>query len=489
MKRFIFLWVLAALYSCSAPKPEEHTVELTAESHTVFTNRYELFVEFDPLIKGVSSRFGAHITALGNYKPMTTGQMKVVLSGSRKIESKPVGVSENPGIYRATLTPEETGKFDLVFLFSDNATVDTFLIQGVEVFADQEKARAFAKPFSGGSIVFLKEQAWKTDFGIEKVQEMPFHGVIRTAGKISPTASGTTLILAKTPGVVTFARSVNPGMRVEKGALIASVTGQGLAEGNPETQWLNARSNYERCRQDYERNTVLLNSKLVSRPEFEASEADYIMAKKEYDILNENIRGGGFEICAPVSGQLTRLLVANGARVEPGMAIAEVISNAPVLLETMVSSKYSGQIGRFSDGVIITASGKAMQISGCNGKPVAGNTAVQTLGQIPVRFELGSNSDLIPGSIVTVYLWYDNQDLAITVPASALVEEQGSYYVFLEKTGESFEKRRVGISTSDGLRVRVTDGLARDEWVVVKGAMLVKLASMSGAIPSHGHVH
>ncbi|MEI6888466.1 MAG: efflux RND transporter periplasmic adaptor subunit [Bacteroidales bacterium] len=489
MKRFIFLWAVIFIYSCSAPKTEEHARELLAESHTVFTSSYELFVEFDPLIKGQSSRFGTHVTALSNYKPMTTGQMTVVLTGQRKTESKPVGVSENPGIYRATLTPEETGKFDLMFLFADNATVDTFLIRGVEVFADQEKAIAGAKPFSGGSIVFLKEQAWKTDFGIEKVKAMQFHGVIRTAGKIIPTTSGSTMVIAKNPGIVTFTKLINPGILIEKGALVAAVTGQGLSEGNPETQLLNAKENYEKSKKDYDRNTILLKSNLVSRPDFEASEASYLKTKKEYDILTENIKGDGFEIYAPVTGHLTRLLVNNGSKVESGMPIAEIISNSPVLLETMVSSKYTGIIQKISDGLIMTASNKAYQISQCNGRMIGGSTNVQTLGQIPVRFEIVSNADLVPGSIATVYLWYDNNDKTITVPASAIVEEQGTYYVFIEKTGESFEKRRVGISTSDGLRVSITDGLATDEWVAVKGAMLVKLASMSGAIPSHGHVH
>lgn len=489
MKRFIFLWAVIFMYSCSAPKMEDHAKELLAESHTIFTNNYELFVEFDPLIKGQSSRFGTHVTALSNYKPMTTGQMTVVLTGNRKNESKPVGVSENPGIYRATLTPEDAGKFDLMFLFADNSTVDTFLIQGVEVYADQEKAIAGAKPFSGGSIVFLKEQAWKTDFGIEKVQEMPFHGVIRTAGKITPTASGSTMVIAKNSGVLTFSKSINPGIRIEKGALVASVTGQGLSEGNPETMLLNAKENFEKSTMDYDRNTILLKSNLVSRPDFEASEAAYLKSKKEYDILKENIKGNGFEIYAPVNGQLTRLLVNNGSKVESGTPIAEIISNSSVLLETMVSSKYNGIIQKISDGVITTASNRAYQISQCNGRMIAGSTNVQTLGQIPVRFEIESNTDLIPGSITTVYLWYDSNDKTITVPASAIVEEQGTYYVFIEKTGESFEKRRVNISTSDGLRVSITSGLAKDEWVVVKGAMLVKLASMSGAIPSHGHVH
>ena len=318
---------------------------------------------------------------------------------------------------------------------------------------------------------------------------MQFHGVIRTAGKIIPTTSGSTMVIAKNPGIVTFTKLINPGILIEKGALVAAVTGQGLSEGNPETQLLNAKENYEKSKKDYDRNTILLKSNLVSRPDFEASEASYLKTKKEYDILTENIKGDGFEIYAPVTGHLTRLLVNNGSKVESGMPIAEIISNSPVLLETMVSSKYTGIIQKISDGLIMTASNKAYQISQCNGRMIGGSTNVQTLGQIPVRFEIVSNADLVPGSIATVYLWYDNNDKTITVPASAIVEEQGTYYVFIEKTGESFEKRRVGISTSDGLRVSITDGLATDEWVAVKGAMLVKLASMSGAIPSHGHVH
>jgi cobalt-zinc-cadmium efflux system membrane fusion protein len=489
MKRFILIWAVIGLYSCSGPKTESHSEELLAESHTVFTNIHELFVEFDPLIKGQTSRFGTHITALSNYKPMTTGQLTVVLTGSRKNESKPVGVSENPGIYRATLTPEETGKFDLLFLFTDNATVDTFLIQGVEVFADKEKALAGAKPFTGGSIVFLKEQAWKSDFGIEKVEELPFHGVIRTAGKITPTASGSAMVIAKNPGVITFSSRINPGIRIDKGTIVAMISGQGLSEGNPESQLLNAREKYEKSKQEYDRNVTLLKSKLVSRPEFEASEAGYLVAKKEYDILKQNIKGDGFEITAPITGSLTRLLVNNGAKVEPGMPIAEIISNSSVLLESMVSSSYNGVIQKISDGIIVTASNNTYQISKCNGKPITGSTSTQTMGQIPVRFEIESNSDLIPGTIATVYFWYGNNEKTITVPTSAVVEEQGNYYVFIEKTGESFEKRGVNISTSDGLRVSISSGLTEGEWVVVKGAMLVKLASMSGAIPSHGHVH
>ena len=57
MKRIIFIGAVILMYSCSAPKTEEHAKELLAESHTIFTNNYELFVEFDPLIKGQSSRF------------------------------------------------------------------------------------------------------------------------------------------------------------------------------------------------------------------------------------------------------------------------------------------------------------------------------------------------------------------------------------------------------------------------------------------------
>jgi hypothetical protein len=55
--------------------------------------------------------------------------------------------------------------------------------------------------------------------------------------------------------------------------------------------------------------------------------------------------------------------------------------------------------------------------------------------------------------------------------------------------GETFEKRDLTLGLRDGNWVQVVTGITEGERVVTKSAYAVRLASMSSAIPSHGHAH
>ena len=79
---------------------------------------------------------------------------------------------------------------------------------------------------------------------------------------------------------------------------------------------------------------------------------------------------------------------------------------------------------------------------------------------------------------------------ALTIPNSALLEEQGFYFVFVQITPELFEKREVKIGGSDGLKTEIIKGISSSERIVTKGAVLIKLSQASGALDAHsGHVH
>jgi multidrug efflux pump subunit AcrA (membrane-fusion protein) len=56
-------------------------------------------------------------------------------------------------------------------------------------------------------------------------------------------------------------------------------------------------------------------------------------------------------------------------------------------------------------------------------------------------------------------------------------------------SGETFEKRELTLGLRDGNWVQVVLGISAGERVVTKGAYAVRLASVSSAIPSHGHAH
>jgi multidrug efflux pump subunit AcrA (membrane-fusion protein) len=78
---------------------------------------------------------------------------------------------------------------------------------------------------------------------------------------------------------------------------------------------------------------------------------------------------------------------------------------------------------------------------------------------------------------------------ALVIPYSALIEEQGVFYAYVQTAGESFQKRELKLGISDGLLVQVLSGLSEGERVVTKGAYQIKLSQASGTMPAHGHEH
>ena len=54
------------------------------------------------------------------------------------------------------------------------------------------------------------------------------------------------------------------------------------------------------------------------------------------------------------------------------------------------------------------------------------------------------------GSYVEVYLLTTPQNNVFSIPVTALTEEQGIYFVYLQIAEEEFVKREVGIGESDG---------------------------------------
>jgi cobalt-zinc-cadmium efflux system membrane fusion protein len=75
------------------------------------------------------------------------------------------------------------------------------------------------------------------------------------------------------------------------------------------------------------------------------------------------------------------------------------------------------------------------------------------------------------------------------VPPSAVVDDAGRPIVFVQREGETFERRPVTLGARAGDLVQVVEGVSVGERVVTKGAYLVRLASLSTQAPSHGHVH
>ncbi|WP_418730004.1 efflux RND transporter periplasmic adaptor subunit, partial [Coprobacter fastidiosus] len=101
-----------------------------------------------------------------------------------------------------------------------------------------------------------------------------------------------------------------------------------------------------------------------------------------------------------------------------------------------------------------------------------------------------NKGDIIPGSYVEVFLLSGNTNNVITVPVTALTEEQGSYFVYLQLDKEGYKKQEVTLGVNDGKEVQILAGIKPGDRVVTKGAYQVKLAANSSIIPEgHSHSH
>jgi cobalt-zinc-cadmium efflux system membrane fusion protein len=109
---------------------------------------------------------------------------------------------------------------------------------------------------------------------------------------------------------------------------------------------------------------------------------------------------------------------------------------------------------------------------------------------LPITFAFGNGALGLPvGQTVFLHLLMDTTAPNPVVPASALVDDAGRPIVFVQREGETFERRAVTLGPRSGDIVQITEGLKAGDRVVTKGAYLVRLASLSTSVPAHGHVH
>lgn len=337
-------------------------------------------------------------------------------------------------------------------------------------------------------IVFTRQQADAIGLEVYNVEPSIFSQVIKTSGQIQSAQGDEATIVATTNGIVSFpARSIIEGAPVGTGTTIVTISARNLYEGDPVAK---AKITYETALKEFKRAEGLVKDKIISEKEFEQSRLKYENARTAYEAQATNVTASGVKVTTPISGYIKNRLVNQGEYVSVGQPIATVSKNRRLQLRADVSENYFNELGKIRNAnFVVSYNNKAYRLADLNGRLLSfGKAADETSFYIPVTFEFDNIGDFIPGSYVEVYLLATPQNNVISIPVSALTEEQGIYFVYLQIGEEEFLKREISIGESDGKNVRVLSGLSTGDKVVIKGAYQVKLASNSSVLPE-GHSH
>ncbi len=503
-------WLFVALTACG-DSPAEHghshgdgghdgaSHEEEAESIAVtrWTTDHELFVELDAPVVARAFAYHAHVTRLADNHAATAGVLTLRFEQDGfVVETHTDEAVARPGIFAAEAQPPSTaGDYRLFFTYTngdEKAEWDGGTVRvgdGVSVAHDGE---------SDGEIGFLKESQWQVPFAVAPAQARPLAPLVQAAGVVRSAPASTVVVAAPVDGLVAWA-DVLPvvGRRVHRGDRLATLVPAGAAEHwtTLQAELSTARIDRDLARSDLARLEGLATGELASakrldeaRAALARTEARAAAGRRRVSALT-SAGAGAVSIRAPADGVIVAVGSAHGQAVLAGAPLVSVSTDNDVLIEGWVNARAGGALSPVASVSVMRGDWPAPQDLLGAGASVLTDQLVYDPRSLSASLSVlaPAASGLVPGDLVELAIGVGTPTPRLAVPRKAIVEINGQDIIFVQKTGESFTRRRVTLGAGDATHVEITDGLVPGEMVVVDGGFDVHVASLSGALESHRH--
>ena len=520
-------WILSSMFvllaaagcdrSSSVAETEEKTLQVT-----VWTDRFEVFLEHRFVVAGEPTPFVTHITDLQSLEPRREGAVRFDLRNEagksiRHIEAGPA----RPGIYIPELSFPEPGEWFVTLRIPIEEGEAVVRLPPVTVYASREAALAAPSPEAPDGITLLKEQQWKLRIRTESVGRLRLVARLRVAGVVSARPGSRAAV---TPPIAGRLLAPRGGVFPSLGDLVEA--GQVLALVQPpfsefivklteaEAQMIRTKLAVDHAQRSYERIHRLAAQKAKSERELQEAAFALATARAEHEAAlavrsaYENagaifvrepgkVEGPGLPVVAlraPIGGRIIRVAAAVGEHVSTAQSVFTILDARRVFIEARIPESELGLIGPSPDATyeMPHAPGNLVPILGEGGGRIVffGAEVDPESRTVPLVYEVPNpKGRLRVGMALDLYIETARAEQALAVPTSAVVEEDGRPVAFVQVSGETFQKRHLVLGIRDGAFVQVLEGLAEGERVVTQGAYAVRLASVSSAIPAHGHAH
>ena len=337
-------------------------------------------------------------------------------------------------------------------------------------------------------IYFTQQQAGIARVTVEILSPDTFRQVIKTSGQVISGRGDEANISSTANGIVSYSKSsIATGSAVKAGESIVTISSHSLPDGDPIAK---AKIAYETALKEFERASNLVKDQIISAKEYEQIRLIYKTAKLNYEAQASNYSVNGVRVTSSLSGFIKNIYVGQGDFVTVGQPIATISQNKRLQLRAEVSETYFSSISTVNDANFKMAyDNKLYKLSELNGKLISHGKASE--GEsffIPITFEFDNIGNIIPGSFAEIFLLSTPQLDIISVPVSAITEEQGLYFVYIKVDDEHYRKQEVTIGETDGARVEILSGLNKGDSVVTNGVYQIKLAATPSVVPE-GHTH
>ncbi|MDB4335086.1 efflux RND transporter periplasmic adaptor subunit [bacterium] len=322
------------------------------------------------------------------------------------------------------------------------------------------------------------------------VKKAPFCSILKTGGDLLPLNQNQKTIVATHDGLVQFSfASIYQGVKVEINETLMAISAVNTAHDNLYTQSVLAKENFNNADKNYQRALKLKKDTLISEQEFIEIELTYKTAASKWKAFNKNNQNRAL-INSPTKGYIKDVFVEDGQYVKVGDPIISIAQTHRLVLKADINPNDVGTISEIKSANFRTSGGKKFwNTKDLNGKVISrGQFIDHTNFYTPLYIEIDNPGDLTAGAYAEIYLKSSSSKEVISVPKSAIMEEQGSYYVFALH-GEDFERTDVTLGDNDGVAVEVLSGLHVGDQIATHKVTNIKLSKRSNALPAHAHQH
>jgi cobalt-zinc-cadmium efflux system membrane fusion protein len=305
----------------------------------------------------------------------------------------------------------------------------------------------------------------------------------RLPGEIVPDPERRARIAARLPGVVESV-AVEPGARVTKGQVIATVRAPDVQSLRSEAASLRARATSARA--NAQRLAELAKTRMASQQETIAAQAEADALEAQARGARDRLRAIGlgrssgkqailFDVKSPIDGVLVERNVVDGDPVVADTVIGSVVALDRVWFLARVFERDLSLVQEGAHARVRLNALPALELDGevtylahqvdPGARTVTARIPVDNVDG-SVRLGLYGMADIAVGP--------PEGESVLAVPRSAVTEMLGQSVVFVHQPDGDFERHDVQLGRADLEYVEILHGLRDGEEVVVEGAFTVK---------------